>query len=61
MRGPGSQAGRGAVPAVDFVGEHELQEVGVAQRVLSGQAEPLGQGVEAAAELQSTQQRSQLG
>ena len=29
--GPGPQPGRGAVPAVDLVGQHELQELGVAQ------------------------------
>jgi len=51
LGGAGAQLGRGAVAAVDLVGEHELQELGVAEVLGVGQREPLGQGVQAAAEL----------
>jgi hypothetical protein len=51
LGGAGAQLGRGAVAAVDLVGEHELQELGVAEVLGAGQREPLGQGVQAAAEL----------
>ena len=46
LRGPGAQVSRGAVAAFDLVGEHQGQEVHVGQRLLRGQREPVGQGVE---------------
>ena len=61
LGGAGPQLGGGAVAAVDLVGEHERQEVGVGQGLGAGQREPLGQGVEAAAELDPPQQRLQFG
>jgi hypothetical protein len=51
LGGAGAQLGRGAVAAVDLVGEHELQELRVRELLGAGQREPFGQGVEAPAEL----------
>ena len=51
LGGAGAQLGGRAVAAVDLVGEHELQELGVREVLGAGEREPLGQGVQAAAEL----------
>ncbi len=47
----GPQGGRGGLAPGHLVGEHELQELGVAHVPRLGQREALGEGVEAAAEL----------
>ncbi len=54
--GAGPQAGRGGLAAGDFVGEDQLEELGVGQVAGLGQGEAFGQGVEAAAELDRPQQ-----
>jgi hypothetical protein len=47
--------------AGDFVGEDELQELGVAHLAGGCEREPFGEGVEAAAELDPAQQRFEFG
>src|SRR5262245_47411748 len=46
--------------AGDFVGQDELEELGVTEAAGGGEGESFGEGVEAAAELHSAQQRLQL-
>ena len=53
--GPGPQGGGLGLAAGVFVGEDELEEVGVGHVLLAGQGEPVGQGVEHLAELERPQ------
>ncbi|HET6919433.1 MAG TPA: hypothetical protein VFI46_08220 [Jiangellaceae bacterium] len=55
--GAGSSVGGGGFAAGDFVGEDELEELGVTEATGVGEGEAFGEGVEAAAEFYSTQQR----
>jgi hypothetical protein len=50
--GAGAHAGGGGVTALHLVGEQLLQELQVAQVVLTGEGDSLGQGVEQLAEAQ---------
>ena len=59
--GAGSQVGGGGLAAGDFVGEDELEELGVSHAAGVGEGEAFGEGVEAAAELDPAQQRLELG
>ena len=59
--GAGTPVGGGGLAAGDFVGEDELEELGVAHAAGVGEGEPFGEGVEAAAELHPAQQRLELG
>ena len=59
--GAGAAVGGGGLAAGDFVGEDELEELGVAHAAGLGEGEAFGEGVEAAAELDPAQQRPQLG
>jgi len=52
----GAELRGGYVASSDFVGEDELQELVVRELLLRSEGEPLGQGVEAAAELHAAQQ-----
>ncbi len=56
----GPQLGAGAVPAGGLIGQHQGEELGVAQPVRRCQGEPFGQGVHRLAELQPAQQRGQV-
>jgi len=60
-RRAGPKGRRAGLAPGDFVGQDELEELGVAHAARSGQGQALRQGVEGAAELDPAQQRLELG
>ena len=58
--GSGASVGRGGLAAGHFVGQDELEELGVTEPAGLCEGEAFGEGVEAAAELHPAQQRLQL-
>ena len=59
--GAGASVGRGGLAAGDFVGEDELEELGMTHLAGGREGEAFGQRVRAVAELHSTQQCLELG